>query len=183
LLLIRWWATSLKVRVGANCSLRALDPASAESVRTAPGGALHLHGCLGQEARALGDLDARVLGAPVIGGRARLMAPIAPSAMEDNAPLRAFTGHMARTQGGMVHVAQPLLLDFLGVNWKLVADDTALCRWSFESEIAAVYLYPSFLAEGDAKTRLQRVSRRWPNARIFWCDAKNTATAFAFGML
>ena len=111
------------------------------------------------------------------------MATIAPDAMEDNAALRAFGAHMAKAHPRVVQVARPLLMDFLAVNWTLHADDTAFCRWSFENEIAAVHIYPSFLVNGDAAARLQRLRRRWPNARIFWNDAENTPTALARALL
>ena len=165
------------------CS-RMLDSPASTGARHRPGGALHLRGggLCDEEARARGN-DARVLAAPVVEGRRRPMATIAPDAMEDNAALRAFDAHMAKAHSRVVQVARPLLMDFLAVNWTLHADDTAFCRWSFENEIAAVYIYPSFLVNGDAAARLQRVRRRWPNARIFWNDAENTPTAFARALL
>ena len=171
MLLIRWWAAVLKARGGDKFFEFMMDPRSPLPVEKRPGAALHL----------CGYLERRVFGKPAIGDHK--MEPIAPYAMEDNAALRAFTWHMARAHSFIVHVAQPRLMDFLGVNWTLVADDAALCRWSFEREVVAVYIYPSFLMDEGAETRLDRVLRRWPNARIFWRDAENTPTAFAYGML
>ena len=171
LLLIRWWAAVLKARGGDKFFEFMMDPRSPLPVEKRPGAALHL----------CGYLERRVFGKPAIGDHK--MEPIAPYAMEDNAALRAFTWHMARAHSFIVHVAQPRLMDFLGVNWTLVADDAALCRWSFEREVVAVYIYPSFLMDEGAETRMDRVLRRWPNARIFWRDAENTPTAFAYGML
>ena len=184
-LLLRSWARSLELERGEELRDEVLDHAFLVYFEGKRGGSLHLRGSSAMSKYSGYGRRARVLGAPVVNGRGFDLSvdPLPPDAMADSLSLRTFTAHMARTHHIVVRAAHPLLLDFLGVNWCIVAGHEALLRWSFRNEITEVCIHPSFLLSREARARLKRVRFCWPNAQIFWHAAVNCPTAFAMEML
>ena len=183
LLLLRSWARSLQV--GAEIRDTLLDEGSMVLSKGNRGGALHLRGRGAMSLHTCGASNDCVLGAPVVGESTGAplapLAPLAPGAMADSLALRTFTAHMVRTHHLVLRVAHPFLLDFLAVNWRILAGPVALLRRSLRTEITEVNVYPSVLLEDGVSMR--RIRARWPNARIFWHAALDGPVALAMHLM
>ena len=137
----------------------------------------------------LGEL--RALGAPVVEGRALTWGPFPTDAPAESRALRIYVAHLARAgslAGRVARVATRLLVDFLAVNWCVLADHGALLRHGFHKEIAEVHVYPSFLClcfflETAAMEVLRLLRFRFPRAKIVWHARAQSPTALALGAI
>lgn len=194
LLLLRAWFRCLALEVRRD----AFDGPFDLSFMGSRGVSLHLTSyqgifdycrSVGQAQSFLGELWA--LGAPVVEGRALTWGPFPTDASPDSRALRTYVAHLARAgglAGRVARVATRLLVDFLAVNWRVLADPRALLRHGFHKEIAEVHVYPSFLCsyfflETDATEHLRLLRSRFPRANIVWHARAQSPSALALGAI